>query len=66
MAEMRSDDPQDRETPEGSSHSTRSTPKDLESPRISQTRRVAKARRVYLGIMCRDRREKPSFSHPRC
>ena len=49
-----------RGTPEGSSHSTRSTPKDLESPRIGQTRRVAKARRVYLGIMFRDHREKPS------
>ena len=47
--EVRSDGPQDRETPEGSSHSTRSTPKDSELPRISQMRRLAKQHAAFVS-----------------
>jgi len=40
--EVRLDGPPRPGTPEKSSHSTRSIPKVLESPRISQTRRLSK------------------------
>jgi len=58
--EVRRDGPPRPGTPEKSSHSTRSIPKDSELPRIGQMRRVAKQHaasvsELYVGIADKNR-----------